>query len=66
MNSDTSTNNKLNQVGMFIMGLAEAKIGLRKYISNNKSLYFKLQDVQTVDSITENQKIEKVINYYTK
>lgn len=50
---------------VFIMGPAEAKIGLRKYMSNIKDLYPKLQDVQTVDSITENQKVEKVKKFYT-
>jgi len=50
---------------VFIMGPAEAKIKLRKYMSKYKDLYSKLQDVQTADSITENQKVEKVKSFYT-
>ena len=50
---------------VFIMGPAVAKIGLRKYMSKYKDLYSRLQDVQTVDSITENQKVEKVKDFYT-
>ncbi len=50
---------------LFIMGPAEAKIGLRKYMSKYRDLYSKLQDVQTADSITENQKVEKVRNFFT-
>lgn len=50
---------------VFIMGPAEAKIGLRKYMSKYNKLYVKLQDVQTVDSMTENQKVEKVKAFYT-
>ncbi len=50
---------------VFIMGPAEAKIGLRKYMSKYRDLFSKLQDVQTADSITENQKVEKVKNFYT-
>jgi len=50
---------------LFIMGPAEAKIGLRKYISRFKDLYVKLKDVQSADSITENQKVERVKKFYT-
>jgi len=50
---------------VFIMGPAEAKLGLRKYMSKDKDLYIKLQNVLTVDSITENQKVEKVKDFYT-
>ena len=49
---------------VFIMGPAQAKIGLRKYMSKYKELFPKLQDVITVDSITENQKVEKVKSFY--
>ena len=49
---------------VFIMGPAQAKIGLRKYMAKYRDLFSKLQDVITVDSITENQKVEKVKNFY--
>ena len=49
---------------VFIIGPAEAKIGLRKYMSKYRDLYPRLLDVQTVDSITENQKIEKVKAFF--
>jgi hypothetical protein len=49
---------------VFIMGPAQAKIGLKKYMSTHKALFSKLKDVLTIDSITENQKVEKVKHFY--
>lgn len=49
---------------LFIMGPAEAKIGLRKYLSEHRELYAKLRDVQTADSLTDNQKIKIVKDFF--
>jgi len=48
---------------LFIMGPAEAKIGLQKYIEST-ALQDKLMDVQTADSMTANQKIAKVKTFF--
>ena len=48
------------------MGPAEAKIGLQKYIEGYKNLDDILLDVQTADSITENQKVAKVKAFFAE
>lgn len=53
-----------NSDELFVMGPAEAKTGLRKYIEDYKKLDDILLDVQTVDSITENQKVAKVKAFF--
>lgn len=50
---------------LFIMGPAEAKIGLRKYIDETPSCPLEVLDTLTVDSITENQKIAKVKAFFS-
>lgn len=53
-----------NSDELFVMGPAEAKIGLRKYMEGYKNLDDILLDVQTADSITENQKVAKVKAFF--
>jgi hypothetical protein len=48
----------------FIMGPAEAKIGLQKHIENSAVLQDRLLAVQTVDSMTNNQKIAIVKAFF--
>lgn len=51
---------------LLIMGPAEAKEGLNKYLKKHKGLKnnASLLDIQTVDSITKNQQIEKVKSFF--
>lgn len=51
---------------LFVMGPAQAKIGLQKYIESYKNLDDILLDVQTADSITENQKVAKVKAFFSE
>lgn len=53
-----------NSDELFVMGPAEAKTGLRKYIEGYKKLDDILLDVQSADSITENQKVAKVKAFF--
>jgi stalled ribosome rescue protein Dom34 len=49
---------------LVIFGPAGMKKELEKFIRENKNLKFKLKDVATADSMTENQMIAWVRNYY--
>jgi len=53
-----------NSDELFVMRPAEAKIGLRKYMEGYKNLDNILLDVQTADSINENQKVAKVKAFF--
>ncbi len=53
-----------NSTELFVMGPAQAKVGLQKYIESYKNLEKILLDVQTADSITENQKVAKVKAFF--
>jgi len=55
-----------NSNELFVMGPAEAKIGLQKYIEGYKNLNDILLDVQTADSITENQKVARVKAFFAE
>jgi len=55
-----------NSDELFIMGPAEAKIGLQKCIEDYKNLDDILLDVQSVDSITENQKVAKIKAFFAE
>jgi len=55
-----------NSDELFVMGPAEAKVGLQKYIEGYKKLDDILLDVQVADSITENQKVAKVKAFFAE
>lgn len=50
---------------IFILGPAEAKIGLKTYLSGIKSLKAQILDVQSADSISLNQKIAAVRSFFS-
>jgi len=48
----------------FLMGPAETKIRLKKYIAPHQNLFDKMLDVQTADKMTNNQLIAKVKDFF--
>jgi len=51
---------------LYILGPAEAKLELEKEINRNPELRSKVLKVESCDSLTTNQIIEKVRTYFTK
>lgn len=49
---------------VFVMGPAMAKIGLQKFIEKASRLKINLLKVESADSITTNQKIERVREFF--
>lgn len=49
---------------LFVFGPAETKIELEKKIKEDKSINNKLKSVETADSLTSNQIVAKVKNFY--
>ena len=57
--------NQLNKPdNVLIFGPAQAKVGLKKAISSNKLLASKLAGVKTADTMTQNQLVAFVRNYF--
>lgn len=55
----------INTDELFVFGPGEIKIQLREEILNNRDLASKLKSVETADSMTENQIIERVKEFFT-
>jgi hypothetical protein len=57
--------NVKNTDELFVFGPSEAKIRLRKYLENEKSMAGKLKAVEPADKMTNHQIVAKVKEYYS-